>query len=77
MNNKNFVINNGSDWKQAEDILKELKDFSPMGLDKIEIMPLNEIQLIRKQVGISFTNKNYITLYFCITSFVNPYLREK
>lgn len=44
MNNENFVINNGSNWEQAEHVLKELEDFSPVILHKIQIkaMPLDE-----------------------------------
>lgn len=37
MNDEHFVIDNGSNWEQAEHVLKELEDFSPVGLQKIRI----------------------------------------
>lgn len=75
MNNKHFVIDNGSNGEQAEDVLKELEDFSPVALKDIRIKITPQHKNLYKGAKFYIQQKD-LTLYFCMTSLVKPYLKK-
>lgn len=76
MNNEYFVVDNGSNREQAEDVLKELEDFSPVGLQDIRIEITPQLKNSQQKGDKLYIQEKDFTLYFCITSLVKPYLKE-
>lgn len=71
VNNQDLSVNNGGDGQEAEHILKQLENLTAVCLSaKKDTSDPTGVPCLPtpKCVG--------LTLYFCITSFVKPYLEE-
>lgn len=75
VNNQDLSINNGSDGQEAEHILKQLENLTAVFLSA-QHRKTSNTTVIKQAVSSAKLKCVDLTLYFCITSFVNPYLEE-